>query len=164
MLLLKSCFLSCLAIAISSSNGFASTPPSNKIGSKKNLKPSSWVVPEAAAMDTGTNGDAAVVESHELTTSDNDFLNSETEDDIQEDDELDGMTMFEIIAGRAASCLLESDKRRNAMAEHSNRVASGVSNWIDDVTAFALQKAFNRVKLKVRCVEMKMSWNSMAGM
>jgi hypothetical protein len=164
MLLLKSCFIICLAFAISSSNGFASTPPSNKIGSKKNLKPLSWVILEAAATEPGTNGEAAVIESHDLTTPDEDFLNSETENDSQEDDEPDGMTMFEIIAGRAASCLLESDKRRNAMAEYSNRVASGVSNWIDDDTAFALQKAFNRLKLKVRYVEMKMSWNSMAGM
>ena len=60
-----------------------------------------------------------------------------------------GDSIFDIVAGRAASCLLESDKRRDAKAEHSNRVPSGITNWIDDEHAFILQKAIDKLKLKL---------------
>ena len=58
-------------------------------------------------------------------------------------------SIFDIIAGEAASCLLDSDKRRDAKAEHSELVSSSATNWINDETAFVLQKAIDRLKLKL---------------
>ena len=60
------------------------------------------------------------------------------------------MTMFEIVAGQAASCLLESDKCRDAKGLGSGKQASSATNWIDDAQAFALQQALGQTKLKVR--------------
>mmetsp|Transcript_9401 Transcript_9401/g.18310 ORF Transcript_9401/g.18310 Transcript_9401/m.18310 type:complete len:730 (+) Transcript_9401:149-2338(+) len=62
---------------------------------------------------------------------------------------LDPDSIFDIIAGSAASCLLDSDKRRDAKAEHSELVSSSATNWINDETAFVLQKAIDRLKLKL---------------
>jgi hypothetical protein len=62
----------------------------------------------------------------------------------------DDLSIFEIVAGRAATCLVESDLRRDAKEGYSNVVSSSATNWINDATAFALQKAVDRVKLKVR--------------
>ena len=71
--------------------------------------------------------------------------NSESRNDESED----MLSIFEIVAGRAATCLVESDLRRDAKEEYSNVVSSSATNWINDATAFALQKAVDRVKLKV---------------
>ena len=57
--------------------------------------------------------------------------------------------IFDVIAGNVASCLMESDKRRDAKAEHSKLVSSSTTNWINDHTAFALQNAIDRIKLKL---------------
>lgn len=65
-------------------------------------------------------------------------------------EESEDFSIFEIVAGRAATCLVESDLRRDAKEEYSNVVSSSATNWINDATAFALQKAVDRVKLKVR--------------
>ncbi len=60
------------------------------------------------------------------------------------------MTMFEIVAGQAASCLLESDKCRDAKGLGSGKQASSATNCIDDAQAFARQQALGQTKLKVR--------------
>jgi hypothetical protein len=52
--------------------------------------------------------------------------------------------MFDVISGRAAVCLFESEMRRDAK---DNNIAT---NWINDAAAFALKSAFNRIKLKVQ--------------
>jgi hypothetical protein len=64
-------------------------------------------------------------------------------------DDAVNMAIFDIIAGNAASCLLESDKRRDAKAEHSKLVSSSATNWINDQTAFTLERAINRLKVKL---------------
>jgi hypothetical protein len=56
------------------------------------------------------------------------------------------MTIFDIVAARAALCLFESELRRDAKIDD---VATPSSNWINDSTAFALQKTIDRLKLKV---------------
>ncbi|KAG7348395.1 ATPase AAA, CDC48 subfamily protein [Nitzschia inconspicua] len=56
--------------------------------------------------------------------------------------------IFDIVAANAAKCLFESDKRRDAKAEHSKLVSSSTTNWINDHTAFALQNSVDRIKLK----------------
>jgi hypothetical protein len=63
----------------------------------------------------------------------------------------EGIPIFENLAARAAVCLFESELRRDAKGEHTKLVSSSATNWINDATAFALQKTFDRVKLKVRC-------------
>ncbi len=60
-----------------------------------------------------------------------------------------GDSIFDAVAESAAACLLESDKRRDAKAEHSDRIPSGVTNWINDETASILQQTIDRLKLKL---------------
>lgn len=62
---------------------------------------------------------------------------------------VDPDSIFDAIAACAASCLLESDKRRNAKAEHSHHVPSSATNWINDENAFVLQNTIDRLKLKL---------------
>ena len=62
---------------------------------------------------------------------------------------IDRDSIFDIVAESAALCLLESDKRRDAKAEHSGLVASSVTNWINDENASALQKTIDKLKLKM---------------
>ncbi|KAL3911223.1 MAG: hypothetical protein SGILL_007366 [Bacillariaceae sp.] len=57
-------------------------------------------------------------------------------------------SIFDVVSARAAECLWESDKRRDAKAEHSKLVSSSTTNWINDHTAFALQTAVDRLRLK----------------
>lgn len=56
---------------------------------------------------------------------------------------------FELLAGRASACLLESDIRRNAIGKPGGTQASSATNWINDASAFALQKVFDKMELKL---------------
>jgi hypothetical protein len=63
----------------------------------------------------------------------------------------DDDSIFDIVAGYAASCLLENDKHRDAAKgdRNSNLISSSDSNnWINDENAFVLQNAIDRLKLK----------------
>jgi hypothetical protein len=62
---------------------------------------------------------------------------------------IDRDSIFDVVAEGAASCLLESDKRRDAKAEHSGLVSSSATNWINDENAFVLQKTIDKLKLKM---------------
>jgi vesicle-fusing ATPase len=62
---------------------------------------------------------------------------------------IDRDSIFDIVAESAAKCLFESDKRRDAKAEHSGLVASSVTNWINDENASTLQKTIDKLKLKM---------------
>ena len=62
---------------------------------------------------------------------------------------IDQDSIFNVVAKCAAACLLESDKRRDAKAEHSGLVSSSTTNWINDENAFVLQNVVDKVKLKV---------------
>lgn len=55
-------------------------------------------------------------------------------------------SIFDIVAGCAAVCLFESEKRRDAKSENVATPASA-TNWINDASAFALQNAFGRLEL-----------------
>jgi hypothetical protein len=70
--------------------------------------------------------------------------------ELAEQVESAGVTIFEAVASRAASCLFESDKRRDAKGKASGTSASSATNWIDDATAFSLQRVFDRIRVKVR--------------
>jgi hypothetical protein len=78
--------------------------------------------------------------------------NSKTTVPNEKDDDDDRIPIFDNLAARAAVCLFESELRRDAKGEHTKLVSSSATNWINDATAFALQKTFDRVKLKVRCL------------
>ena len=77
-------------------------------------------------------------------------MKGETKTTVLEMKDSEDIPMFDVIAGRAAVCLFESEMRRDAREENSQKVPSGATNWINDAAAFALQKALDRVKLKVR--------------
>jgi vesicle-fusing ATPase len=103
-------------------------------------------------MSPVTNGDYSVEtsqikEPHPVSSS----QNNENSDSSNTDSlpEYDGISpVFDIVCARAAECLWESDKRRDAKAEHSKLVSSSTTNWINDRSAFALENAFDRIKLK----------------
>ena len=84
------------------------------------------------------NGDAAAAE----------IPNEKVVEQVELEDDV---TIFEAVASRAASCLFESDKRRDAKGKASGTSApSSATNWVDDATAFSLQRVFDRIKLKVK--------------
>ena len=56
--------------------------------------------------------------------------------------------IFDIVSARAALCLYESELRRNAKINQVT-TPSSATNWIDDATAFALQKSIDKLKIKV---------------
>lgn len=66
-----------------------------------------------------------------------------------EEDEIDEDNAFNLLAGRAAECLLQSDMRRDAVGQPGGTQASSATNWINDASAFALQKAFDKLELKL---------------
>ena len=57
-------------------------------------------------------------------------------------------SIFDIVSGRAALCLYESELRRDAKVNEVT-TPSSATNWINDATAFALQKALDRLKIKL---------------
>lgn len=64
-------------------------------------------------------------------------------------DDTDQDNAFNVMAGRAAVCLVQSDMRRDAIGQPGGTQASSATNWINDASAFALQKAFDKVTLKL---------------
>jgi hypothetical protein len=73
----------------------------------------------------------------------------ETEQNDNESNEEDSKGAFELVSNLAATCLWESDMRRNAKGLHAGLQASSATNWINDATSFALQKSVDKIKLKV---------------
>jgi hypothetical protein len=133
--------LSVLLLAIPV-NGFTASTTRTREG-----RSSSWIsLPSTptttAAFETPKtlNGDAAVAEIPNVQVA-----------DVEQVELLEeGVTIFEAVASRAATCLLESDKRRDAKGKASGTPASSATNWIDEATAFSLEQVFDRIKLKVR--------------
>jgi hypothetical protein len=152
----SSCLLVLLSLDLS--DGFLATPPPRSIPS---LQKTSFL--KASVTDPIVNGDevtaASNIQSEETTTTKDATTTTSTEQhdpprkeqmNDDEDDYDDDMSIFDIVAGRAAVCLFESELRCDAKGpDYSNMVSSNAVNWINDASAFALQKAFDRVKLKV---------------
>jgi hypothetical protein len=122
-----------LAVAV---NGFTASNTRTTQEGRSNR----WIISSTPTTTVETpktvNGDAAVAEIPNV--------------EVVEQVKLEGVTIFEAVASHAASCLFESDKRRDAKGKASGTPASSATNWIDDATAFSLQKAFDRLRLKVR--------------
>jgi vesicle-fusing ATPase len=70
-----------------------------------------------------------------------------------EQDDIDDENAFHLIASTAAACLLQSDLRRVAMGGgepgKTQASSSAATNWINDASAFALQKAIDKIELKL---------------
>jgi hypothetical protein len=77
----------------------------------------------------------------------------EAEQNDNESNEENSKGAFELVSNLAAACLWESDMRRDAKGLHAGLQASSATNWINDATAFALQKSVDKIKLKVCCQE-----------
>jgi hypothetical protein len=106
-------------------------------------------IPSKDATTTTTTKDATTTTTATTSTEQHDPPRKEQMND-DDDEDYDDMSIFDIVAGRAAVCLFESELRCDAKGpDYSNMVSSNAVNWINDASAFALQKAFDRVKLKV---------------
>jgi len=57
-------------------------------------------------------------------------------------------SIFDLIAGRSAVCLYQSDLRRDAVGKAAGKQASSATNWIHDASAFALQQTMDQLRLK----------------
>jgi hypothetical protein len=62
---------------------------------------------------------------------------------------------FEAVASHASFCLLQSDVRRDAVGKPQGTQASSATNWINDASAFVLQKALDKA---VSQVTRKSNW------
>ena len=56
---------------------------------------------------------------------------------------------FDVVASHAAFCLLQSDVRRDAVGKPQGTQASSATNWINDASAFVLQKAMDKLCIKL---------------
>jgi vesicle-fusing ATPase len=131
---------------VSSSSAFTSFNSPNR-----RLK---WVIKNLAATiendNPAVNGDSATTKIQETVSVETNGISNDKEKDDEEI--LEGtMNVFDLVCGRAASCLLESDMRRDAKGEHgtNGKMPSSATNWINDAAAFALKKSFEKVKLKL---------------
>jgi hypothetical protein len=103
----------------------------------------------AADPPTAVLGEETVTEQKEPESPSPSFAKNHSADTgavgkAQDDD----MTIFDAVAARAALCLFESELRRDAKIDDV-ATPSSATNWINDSTAFALQKTIDRLKLKV---------------
>lgn len=56
---------------------------------------------------------------------------------------------FEDIAGHASHCVLQSELSKDAVGEQVGKAAKHTTRWIDDASAFVLQKAMDKICLKL---------------
>lgn len=56
---------------------------------------------------------------------------------------------FHILVEHATNCLVQSDMRRNAVGQPQGTQASSTTNWINDASAFTLQKTTDKIALKL---------------
>mmetsp|Transcript_12683 Transcript_12683/g.18641 ORF Transcript_12683/g.18641 Transcript_12683/m.18641 type:complete len:690 (-) Transcript_12683:30-2099(-) len=64
-------------------------------------------------------------------------------------DDRDVDNAFNVIVEHATNCLVQSDMRRNAVGQPQGTQASSTTNWINDASAFVLQKAVDKIALKL---------------
>lgn len=137
-----------LSLFVCGAESFSSVSPSStRLARRFCLTLSSSPVVNGGEPDILTNGDTKVQALSVVDVYDDDATAAAV--DMIDLDYTVGMAMFDIVAGNAASCLFESDKRRDAKEEHSKLVSSSATNWINDQTAFALERTINRLKIKL---------------
>lgn len=86
---------------------------------------------------------AVEVPETELDVKDGSLNNITLMDDNGYDD-----TVFDLIAGRTAVFILESDLKRNAIGLEGAEAPSA-TKWIDEATAYTLRQAFDMLKLQL---------------
>lgn len=57
--------------------------------------------------------------------------------------------VFDLVAGRTAVFILESDMKRNAVGIQEGAKAPSATQWIDDATAYALRQSVDMIKIKL---------------
>ena len=67
-----------------------------------------------------------------------------TQQNYDEDDD-----PFTLLSTLAATTLLQSDRRRDAIGKEAGAQASSATNWIDEGSAFAFRKALDKVNLQL---------------
>jgi hypothetical protein len=146
-LVMRSCFL--FLLVVGPAVGFSTTSSCSNTLPQQGRRGISLVL--TAVTDDPTvvivNGDTTAVTTETAPEIERKRLTIQ----IDNDDDDDDIAMFDVISGRAAVCLFESEMRRDAKDnKDSNVTPSSATNWINDPTAFALKSAFNRIKLKVQ--------------
>mmetsp|Transcript_9186 Transcript_9186/g.23263 ORF Transcript_9186/g.23263 Transcript_9186/m.23263 type:complete len:839 (+) Transcript_9186:131-2647(+) len=79
-----------------------------------------------------------------------------TDDDGEEEgdqlkaDRYESETMFDLLAGAVTTCLLESDKRRDAKGPSNEKlVSSSATNWINDRQSFIVKQLLDQCEIKL---------------
>jgi hypothetical protein len=65
------------------------------------------------------------------------------------DDRNNNQTAFSLLASLAATCILESEMKKDAIRADGSQTPSSATNWIDDRSAYAIQSALDQIELKV---------------
>lgn len=97
------------------------------------------------AVGTAVNGDKNDDGTVAVVTA---AANGDTSDDADGINSKNKNIIFDLIAGRSAVCLYQSDLRRDAVGKAAGKQASSATNWIHDASAFALQQTMDKLRLK----------------
>ena len=88
------------------------------------------------------NGIAISSTDEKTNTTDSEILSSKDEEDEEED-------AFTMLAEMAATCILECERKRDAVGKGANSQASSATNWIDEKSSFFLKQAFDKLQFKL---------------
>ena len=76
--------------------------------------------------------------------------NDKNVSDETETEATESTTMFDRLVGAVTSCLLESDKRRDAKGPSNEKlVSSSATNWINDEQSFKVQQLLDKCEIKL---------------
>jgi hypothetical protein len=67
----------------------------------------------------------------------------------RDSDVTNNLTAFSFLASLAATCILESEMKKDALRADGSQTPSSAANWIDDRSAYAVQSALDQIELKV---------------
>ena len=137
LLLLNAAALTCRALIVP--NKFQASRKVSKIS----LGESPAVVQESGT-SSSINGDATAGATRTNATTTATKEQQQQQQAKPEDD-----TVFDLIAGRTAVFILESDMKRNAVGIEEGAQAPSATKWIDDATAYALRQAVDMLKLQL---------------
>jgi len=68
---------------------------------------------------------------------------------LNEDHDIEIEDAFSTLAGLATTCLLECERKRDAVGQNANSQPSSATNWIDEKSSFVLKQAFDKIQIKV---------------
>ncbi len=76
-------------------------------------------------------------------------ININSNNTTRDSDITNNLTAFSLIASLAATCILESEMKKDALRADGSQTPSSAANWIDDRSAYAVQSALDQIELKV---------------